>query len=258
MKKPTMAIQLFTLRDHIQNAEDFDKTLERLQTMGVKDVQISSIGDIPAEVQKEILNKHGMKVCLTHKSYDWMKSDINAVIEHHKIIGCNDVGIGMAPPENRWNYENVERFISSINDLAVKFKEQGITLNYHNHAFEFYRLDDYKYNMMDMILNETDPDLLKIVFDVAWADYAGADPVEMMKKLKNRIKVLHFKDYTFDRDGHLKFVSLGKGAVDLRACYEAACELEIPYIAYEQDNHWVDGDAFKATEQSWDFMQSLI
>lgn len=70
MKKPTTAIQLFTLRDHIQNAEDFDKTLARLEMMGVKDVEIASIGDIPAETQKEILDKHGMKVCLTHKSYD--------------------------------------------------------------------------------------------------------------------------------------------------------------------------------------------
>ena len=83
-----MAIQLYTLRNHIQTAEDFDATLARLKKMGVKDVQISGIGDIPAEVQKEILTKNDMAVCVTHKDFGWMKSDLPAVIAHHQTIGC--------------------------------------------------------------------------------------------------------------------------------------------------------------------------
>lgn len=258
MKTPTMAIQLYTLRDHIKNAEDFDKTLKRLADMGVKDVQISGIGDIPAETQREILDKHGMKVCITHKSFDWMKEDIDGVIAHHKTIGCDAVGIGSAPGEGRGNRGNVSRFISEAEEIAKKLKENGMTFNYHNHAFEFYRLDDHKNNMMEMLLERTNPELFNFIPDVAWIHYAGADPVEVIKRMKRRIKVLHFKDYIFDADGNRHFVSLGRGVVDLKACYEAAKELEIPYIAYEQDNDWVDGDAFKATEESWEFMQRLI
>lgn len=258
MKTPTMAIQLYTLRDHIQNAEDFDKTLKRLSDMGVRDVQISGIGDIPAEVQREILDRHGMKVCITHKSFDWMKEDIDDVIFHHKTIGCDAVGIGSAPGEGRGNSGNVLRFISEAQDVAKKLKENGMTFNYHNHSFEFYRLDDHKDSMMEMLLEKTDPELFNFIPDVAWIHYAGADPVEIMRRMKGRIKVLHFKDYVFDSEGKRHFVSLGKGVVDLKACYEAAKELEIPYIAYEQDNDWTGGDAFKATEESWEFMQSLI
>jgi len=258
MKTPTMAIQLYTLRDFIQTAEDFDKTLERLSAMGVKDVQISGIGDIPAETQSEILKKHSMNVCVTHKSFDWIKNDIDGVIAHHKTIGCNAVGIGSAPGDGRGNYENVMRFIAESAEAAKKLKAAGMTFNYHNHDFEFYRLGDHKDCMMELFLTKTDPELFSFIPDVAWIDYAGADPVETLYRMKGRVKVVHFKDYMFDGEGKRRFVSLGKGVVNLKACYEAVKELEIPYIAYEQDTDWTDGDPFKAAEESWAYMQNLL
>lgn len=257
MKKPVMGIQLYTLRDHIGNAEDFDKTLERLEKLGVKDIQISGIGDFPAEIQGEIVRKHNMKVCITHKGFDRMLTDLDAMIEEHKAIDCDAMGIGSAPSESRGNRGNVRKFIAQANEVGKKLKENGMTFNYHNHAFEFYRLDDMKYSMMDLLLKETDPEYFNFIPDVAWIHYAGQDPVEVLKKMKGRIKVLHFKDYIFDEEGVRRFVSLGKGYVDLKAIYDLACEMEIPYIMYEQDIDWVDDDPFKACEESWAFMQSL-
>lgn len=258
MKKPTMAIQLYTLRDHIKDAENFDKTLARLSAMGVKDVQISGIGDIPAETQKEILDKYDMKVCVTHKSIDWMRDDIDGIMAHHKTIDCDAIGIGSAPGECRGHSNAVRKFIDEAQEIGKTFKENGFTFNYHNHAFEFNKLDDYAKCMMDVLIEETDPELFYFIPDVAWIHYGGQNPVEVLKKLKGRVKVLHFKDYKIDENGYRKFTSLGKGIVNLKECYDIACELEIPYIAYEQDCDWVDGDAFKATEESWAFMQELI
>ncbi|MCQ2445296.1 MAG: sugar phosphate isomerase/epimerase [Clostridia bacterium] len=258
MKKPTMAIQLYTLRNFIQTAPDFDATLARLEKWGVKDVQISGIGPIPAEEQKKILDAHGMKVCVTHKDFAWMQNDIADVIAHHKTIDCDAIGIGSAPGPARGNSANVRKFIKEAEAVGAALKPAGMTFNYHSHAFEFYRLDDHKNCMMDLLIDEADPALFNFIPDVGWAHFAGCDPVELLKRMKGRVKVLHFKDYAFDNEGYRRFTSLGKGLVNLKDCYEAACELEIPYIAYEQDNDWVDGDAFKATEESWDFMQSLL
>lgn len=258
MKKPVMAIQLYTLRDHIKTAEDFDSTLKRLKEMGVNDVQISGIGDIPAEIQKEILDKYDMNVCITHKSIDWMRDDIDGIMAHHKTIGCDAIGIGSAPEESRGNSNAIRKFIAETNEIGKKFKENGLTFNYHNHHFEFYKLGDYAHCMMDMLIEETDPEYFYFIPDVAWIHYGGQDPVEVLKKLKGRVKVLHFKDYYIDENGYRKFCSLGQGIVNLKECYDIACELEIPYIAYEQDCDWKDGDPFKSTEESWAYMQSLI
>lgn len=257
MQKPTMAIQLYTLRDFIKTAEDFDATLARLSAMGVRDVQISGIGDIPAETQRDILQKHGISVCVTHKSFEWMLSAPQEVIEHHRTIGCNAIGIGSAPQESRAHANAVRAFIEKAQQVGAIFRENGMEFHYHNHSFEFHRLDDNISCMMDLLLRETDPELFRFIPDVAWIRYGGQDPAEYLYKMRGRVKVVHFKDYIIDKEGNRKFVSLGQGVVDLKACYAAACELGIPFIAYEQDCDWTDGDAFKATEESWSFLQTL-
>ncbi|HBL40824.1 MAG TPA: sugar phosphate isomerase/epimerase [Ruminococcaceae bacterium] len=257
MKKPTMGIQLYTLRDHIKTAEDFDKTLARLKAMGVTDVQISAIGDIPAQTQKEILDKYGMKVCLTHKPFDRMADDLDNLIAEHKVIDCDAIGLGSANDTFRGNRGNVRRFIRESGEIGKKMKAQGCSFHYHNHAFEFYRLDDMNRCMMDLLLAETDPEVFYFIPDVAWIHYGGADPAEMLRKMKGRIKVIHFKDYIFDEEGVRHFVPLGQGIVNLKACYKVACELEIPYIMYEHDSDWPDDDPFKACEESWKFMCKL-
>ncbi len=255
--KPKMGIQLYTLRDYIQNAEDFDKTLERLEKMGVTDVQISAIGDIPADIQAEILQKHGMSVCVTHKGIDRMLTDLDAMIAEHKTIGCDAMGIGSAPDSGRGNSSRVRSFISDTGKIGAELKKNGMTFNYHNHSFEFNRLDDMACSMMDLLLEETDPETFNFIPDVAWIHYAGVDPAELLKKMKGRVKVVHFKDYIIDENKERHFVSLGKGIVNLKECYDVCCELGIPYIVYEQDNDWVDDDPFKSTEESWEYMLSL-
>ena len=62
----------------------FASTLQKLSEMGVKDVQISAIGDIPAEKQKEALDNAGIKVCVTHKSLEKMTNDQDEVYKDKK------------------------------------------------------------------------------------------------------------------------------------------------------------------------------
>ena len=255
--KPIMGIQLYTLRDFTQTAADLDATLGRLAAWGVRDVQFSAIGDIPADVQKEILDKHGMRVCVTHKGFDRMQNDLDGLIAEHKTIGCDALGLGSCPGEYRENVEAARRFVAETKPIAEKLAAAGMTFNYHNHDFEFKKLPDADCNIMDILLAETDPACFHFIPDVAWIHFAGYDPVAVLGRMKDRVKVLHFKDYVIDEAGERKFVSLGKGKVNLRECYEAAKELEIPYIMYEQDCDWVDGDAFKATEESWAYMKSI-
>ncbi len=255
MNKPTLGIQLYTLRDFCQNAEDFDAILSYLSNMGVKDVQISAIGPIEPAVQKEILDRYNMKVCVTHKPFDRFLDDTDNLIEEHKIIDCFALGLGGVSEEYRYTTEAVDSFIAKVNTFADKLKANGMTFNYHNHDFEFKNLDNGQ-NMLDYLIENTDPETFGFIPDVAWIHYAGADPVEYLRKMKGRVTVCHFKDYVIV-DGERKFCTLGEGKVDLKACYEACKELGIPYIMYEQDIDWVDGDAKKATKLSWEFMQTL-
>ena len=256
MKKPAVGIQLYTLRDYIQTAPDFDATLAKLASWGVTDVQISAIGDIPAGEQRDILQKHGMKVCVTHKSLERMRSDLPGLIEEHKLIGCDALGLGSAPGEFRGSKEKVRAFIRIAGEIGAELKKHGMTFNYHNHDFEFEPLEGGG-TMMDLLLEETDPETFFFIPDVMWIRYAGADPAEVLRRMKGRVKVIHFKDYILNEAGERRFVPLGDGITPLKACYEAACELEMPYIMYEQDTDWENNDPFIPTKKSWAYLCGL-
>lgn len=257
MKKPTLGIQLYTLRDYIKTPEAFDNTLGRLEKMGVREVQISAIGDFSAEKQRDILEKHGMGVCITHKSLDRMENDLDALLKEYEIIGCYDIGLGWVGSEMRGSVANVEEFLKRTDAVGESMKKRGFSFYYHNHDFEFEKLCDADTTMMDTVLERSNPEHVGFIPDVAWIHYGGRDPVEILERMKGRVKVIHFKDYVTDEKGERSFVPLGEGVVDLKACYDAACRLEIPYIMYEHDDNWPENDPFKACEQSWAYMNRL-
>ncbi len=257
MIKPVMGIQLYTLRDYIKTEEDFDSTLSRLEKMGVTDLQISAIGDFPAEAQARCLKKHNMEICVTHKPFDRMLIDLDSMIDEHRTIGCDAMGIGAAPDSSRGSAEAVRAFIEKADEVGKYLSQKGMTFNYHNHDFEFKKLPGSNYNMMDLLLSESNPAYFRFIPDVAWIHYAGSDPVDILKRMKGRVKVIHFKDYIINDKNERQFVSLGRGVVNLEECYKAACELEMPYIMYEQDCDWEGGDPFVSTAESWEYMMKL-
>lgn len=251
MKEPVTGVQLYTLREYIQTAAAFDQTLERLQSMGVRDVQISGIGrDVSARAQKESLERHGMRVCVTHQAYERILHDLPALIELHHTIGCDALGLGCAPKEVRETEATVRAFVKELESAARMLRENGIGFHYHNHDFEFRPLPGSDKTMMDVMLAAFDPSLLQLIPDVAWMCVAGVDPVAFLEQYAARIKVVHFKDYACCENGRPRFVSLGQGVVPLDACFEVCRRMEIPYIVYEQDDNWTNGDPFLATQES--------
>lgn len=257
MRRPIPGIQLYTLRDHTKTAEDFDTTLGRLAALGVKDVQLSAVGPIDAAVQRKIMDKYEIRPCVTHRPFGRIRDDLPALIEEHRILGCDALGLGWAPQEQRESEQDARAFVQTLQRAADTLARHGMTLHYHNHDFEFAPLPGSDKSLMDLMLSETDPASFGFIPDVAWAHFAGLDPAAFLQMLRGRVKVVHFKDYVPGQNGRPQFVSLGQGVVDLKACYDVCCELEMPFVMYEQDDSWTNGDPFVATEESWRFLQEL-
>lgn len=258
MIKPLLGIQLYTLRDFCKNPADFADTIKFVKDLGSNLVQISGVGNdepIPAQSQKEVLEAVGVEACLTHTPWNRIINDTDAVIEEHKLIGCRCVGLGSPGEEYRATKENADRFIAELEPALKKLRANGMVFNYHNHDFEFKPMENGVL-YLDYLIENTDPEVFHFTPDVGWIDYAGYNPVEYLEKLKGRVDVCHFKDYKIV-EGERKFVTLGEGEVDLKACYEACARLDVPYIVYEQDCDWADGDAKLATKLSWKYMKGM-
>ncbi len=258
MNKPILGVQLYTLRDYCKNPADFKETIEFVKELNCDLVQVSGVGadePIPAEFQKDVFSETGVECCLTHTPLNRILEETDAVIEEHKLIGCRCIGLGWMGEEYRGTTENMDKFFADLKPALEKIKANGMFFNYHNHDFEFKPLDNGTL-LFDYMIENSDPEVFHFTPDVAWIEIAGYSAVEYLKKLEGRVDVCHFKDYKIV-DGERKFVTLGEGAVDLKACYDVCTKLNVPYIVYEQDSGWVNDDAKLATKLSVAFMKEL-
>jgi len=194
---------------------------------------------------------------VTHRPFERIRDDLPALIEEHKTLGCDAIGLGYAPDAERQTEEQARAFVRTLQRAADTLAQHGMKLHYHNHDFEFAPLPGSDKSLMDLFWEETDPADFWFIPDVAWAQVAGLDPAAFLEKLKGRVKVVHFKDYVPRPDDRPVFVSLGQGVVDLKACFAACRTQAFPFVMYEQDDSWTNGDPFRATEESLAFFARL-
>ena len=182
--------QLFTTRASCQDAEGFDSTLARLSKIGYKTVQVSGVGPIGAADIRRICDKHNMEIICTHKGLDDYENNIDEMIAFHKELGCSIPGLGsMFPLTEAKTAADVRSLIERLNKITRALAAEGLSFCYHNHAFEFMKIDG-RY-IMDYMLEYGEFDY---ILDVYWLAYAAQNPAAFIRKIGKRAKVIHFKD----------------------------------------------------------------
>lgn len=187
----TLGAQLFTLREYTQTEKDLDYSLGKVAEIGYKTVQISAIGPIPAEKVKELCDKHGLQIVLTHTDPNRILNDTEAVIREHDIMGCDYIGIGMMP-KKYCSPEWLGHFAEDFREPAKKIAAKGKLLMYHNHNVEFQKFNGKL--VFDTLLESFAPEELGFTLDTYWVQMGGADVCDWLKKLKGRTPCIHLKD----------------------------------------------------------------
>ena len=108
------------------------------------------------------------------------------------------------------------------------FKFKG--LNNCNQVFVFLIS---KIDVLEMILNETNPHWVKAEFDIYWLTFAGERPVDWLKRYQGRTPLVHLKDMTLD--GERFFAELGTGGVDLASVLDYGIHSGVDWWIVEQD-----------------------
>ena len=233
MSKIKLGAQLYTLRDYIQTYDDFENTLKYLSDIGINVIQISGIGPIPAEKVAYLTEKYNMDVCVTHTSFDRMLSNLDTVMKEHKMLGCDTLGIGAMPDKYRKDSDSIKEFIKITSEIGKKMHDNGLQFAYHNHAFEFAKLDNGR-RIFDMLIDDTKPEEFSFIGDTFWFQFGGVYPCEYIEKIAGSMKVCQFKDYGIT-DHTPKFVEVGTGNLNLDAIYNTCVDSGVKYIVIEQD-----------------------
>lgn len=127
--------------------------------------------------------------------------------------------------------DEIQKSIEVFQKTGEAAKKAGIGFAYHNHSTEFDPVDNGK-TPYELILSQTDKDLVKMELDLAWAVKAGKDPVALFNGQPGRFPLWHIKDIKSDKS---TITEVGNGVVDFKGAFAAAKTAGLKYIFVEQD-----------------------
>lgn len=221
------SIQLYSVRDRTE--QDFVGTLKQLADMGYKGVEFAGFGDLSAKDMRGFLDSLGLKAISSHIGYEELQGDnLKRQIEYHNTIGAEYM---VCPWYKTDSMEDVKVLSELLNTAGQACKSAGITLGYHNHGHEFNKHDEIYY--LDHITDNTQSDLVKLELDVYWAEHAGVDCFDYLKKHSDRIELLHLKQIGPDK----KNVDLPDGSIDMKRLIEQGIKFGVKQFIVEQEEY---------------------
>jgi sugar phosphate isomerase/epimerase len=236
MNYPKIAAQMFTVREFCKTPEAIHESLKKIKEAGYEAVQVSGIGPIGHQEMKDMADEFGLTICATHISFDRLKEDTDDVIRQHKLWDCKYVGVGSMPRPYQGDKDGYISFAKEASKYARILKDNGLQFIYHNHSFEFQKFDGV--TGMDILLQESDPDVFDFEIDTYWVQHGGADPIEWINKVSGRMDVVHFKDMVIDViDNERKQImaEIGEGNLNWKGITEACAKTGVIWACVEQD-----------------------
>ncbi len=228
----TVAAQMFTVRMHCKTPEDIAASIQRLAKIGYRAVQVSGIGKIDPKDLKKILDDNNIKAIATHTGIERCRDDVDGLIAELKTLDCPVTAVGYMGEEWR-TPEKVGEFAKIMNTAGEKMKAQGLALGYHNHSFEFEKIDGKL--LMDRIFEAADPKNVFAEIDTYWVQHGGADPSEWIGKFKGNLPLVHFKDFGILQNKQV-YMPVGEGNLNWQRIIKACDDAGVKYCAVEQDN----------------------
>jgi len=237
-----LSVQLYTLRDPLE--QDLAGTLSKVRQIGLEYVELAGTYGRSAEEWKTLLDAEGLKVSASHTGIDALRNDFDAVVRDAKTLGFNYV---VVPWVNADDYKgDWTKLGKELEPYGRRLAEQGLTLAYHNHAFEF------EGDGLDALYAATDKSALKAQLDLAWVKIGGQDPAAYLRKHADRTPLVHLKDY--DATKKPQWTPAGQGTLDFDSVLAACQEAGVEFGSIELDES--PGDPIDAVRQSFEFFSS--
>jgi sugar phosphate isomerase/epimerase len=219
-------LQLYTLRNEL--AQDFEGTLARVAALGYKEMEFAGYFDrTPAEI-RAILDRNGLTSPAAHIQLAAVRNDLDAMIESALTIGQRYIVIPFLQPNER-TLGDFERLIETLNHAGEAARSAGLKMAYHNHDFEFTPIDGHI--PYELLLEQTDPELVDFELDLYWIRYAGVDQTRYFDKYPGRFSMLHVKDMSANRD----MADVGRGLIDFAEIFSHQDRAGFQHFFVEHD-----------------------
>jgi sugar phosphate isomerase/epimerase len=186
-----LGLQLWSLRNQL--TASLPAGMAQVKELGFTWVESAgTYGHSPKDL-RSLADKNGLKIVGSHIPYERMQTDLPGVIAEVKILGASYVVVAWVPHKTDFDVEQARVAAANFNKWGAALKAEGLRFGFHTHGYEFKPLPDGS-SAFDVMLKETDPDLVFCEMDVFWVVNAGIDPVKLLQKYPDRFKAFHIKD----------------------------------------------------------------
>ncbi|MBR7099095.1 MAG: sugar phosphate isomerase/epimerase [Clostridia bacterium] len=270
MKKFPVAIQVFSVRKEAE--ANLYGTLKKIKALGYDGIELAGLyGHKPAEI-REMCADIGLTPISAHVPYVDLVADTEGTLKLYAEIGCAYVAVPYLSSEHRPGSDQFGQVIENIKKIGMVAKDMGITLLYHNHDFEFMKLDG-KY-ALDILYDTVPADYLQTELDMCWVNVGGEKPAEYLLKYTGRSPVLHLKDFVGERSEDMyeligierkapprpegfAFRPVGYGKQDFPTILAAAEKAGVQWVVVEQDSPTEENTPLECAEMSRNYLKSI-
>ncbi len=238
-----IALQLYSVREALE--QDFAGTLEQIRAMGYTAVET---GEFAGDVQRQmaLFNDLGLQVTAAHVKPP-IGENKEQSLDFVEALGIERLVVPWLDPALYYQSEDdVLRAADLLNEAAANTRERGLLPHYHNHDFEFVRINGRL--AFDILRENLDPSIL-FEIDTYWVETAGSDAAELLRQLGGQAPLLHIKDGPLQRD--LPMVAVGDGKMDFGKVIPAG-EPHTAWLIVELDR--CAGDMMQAVARSYTYL----
>jgi sugar phosphate isomerase/epimerase len=218
-----VGVQLYTLRRPF--AEEPMGTLERIREVGYDSVEFAAPLDMDFNALGARMKEIGLDCPSAHVGLAELNDRPDDVIAMAKALGCRFVVLPFVDP----NGADWRAVVTQLSAFARRASDEGMRTAYHHHHFEFDNSRGFR--PFDVLVGESDPSLVFFELDVYWLKKGGEEPLAMIEKLGERVKLLHLKDMAGDG----KMADVGSGTLDFPAMIAAARAAKAEHFFVEHD-----------------------
>ena len=230
MRRDQISLQLYTVRE--ETARDMPGPLRKVSDIGYPAVEFAGYGGLAPQDLKSLLDDLGLRASGAHVPLDSWEANPEAVLADMETLGCAHAVLPIVPPERRGDEASVARLAEDLNRWGEQCRAENVIFSYHNHDFEFAPLGTT--TMWDVLVRETDPELVGLEVDLYWVKYAGSDPETVLRDVADRVSLVHLKDMA--PDDTRSDLPVGEGTLPWVTLLEAADAAGVQWFIAEQDN----------------------
>ncbi len=267
MKQWPIALQVFSVREDAER--DFAGTMRKVKAMGYDGVELAGTYGKTAVEIKAILDEVGLALVSAHVGPDLLEQD--DILADYAAAGLQHIVVPWYPEPK--TAEELNTAIARIRRIGERCRERGMQLLYHNHDFEFSKLND-RY-ILDTYYEEIPADLLQTELDLCWVNVGGEEPAAYLRKYTGRAPIVHIKDFTGSKSAGMydlidsdvtaeaptaafEFRPVGYGRQEVPVLVKAAEDAGCEWLIVEQDSPSMGRTPLECAEMSVRYLRSFL